>query len=65
MPRSAKSCQGPGNSHIDCEGKGRVITTKPHLIDEFSFIHYEPVGRQLRDIVYNNEVSFWQSTTFA
>jgi hypothetical protein len=40
MPRSAKSCQGPSNSHIDCEGKGRpgrLITTKPHLIDEFQF----------------------------
>jgi hypothetical protein len=38
MPKSRKKvCQDPGNSRIDCEGKGRLITTKPHLIDELQF----------------------------
>jgi hypothetical protein len=35
--KSQKVCQDPGNSPIDCKGKGRLITTKPHLIDEFQF----------------------------
>jgi hypothetical protein len=35
--KSQKVFQDAGNSPIDCKGEARLITTKPHLIDEFQF----------------------------